>query len=97
MRPDPTVVAIRSSIAQQEVELANLRQVYLPKHPAYIQAESKLAELRQALANAALRAAQTMQVAYEDGVDREGRSIQVFQAAAIPKSPAKPEAYSLSL
>jgi len=75
--------------------LVNLGQVYLPKHPTYIQAESKLAGLRQALANAALRAAQTMQIAYEDGVDREGRSIQVFQAAAIPKNPAKPRSMLL--
>src|SRR6266404_830390 len=68
---DPAVSSIRSSIAQQEVEFANLQKVYLPKHPIYIQAESKLVELRQSLANAALKVGQTMRVAYENGVNRE--------------------------
>jgi capsular exopolysaccharide synthesis family protein len=68
---DPTVMALQASLAQQEVEFANVRQVYMAKHPAYIQAAGKLAELRQALSNATIEVAQTMRLAYENAHARE--------------------------
>lgn len=68
---DPSVVAIRASIAHQTVEFANVKQVFLEKHPAYIQAESKLNELYQVLSNATLRATQVVRATYENTVARE--------------------------
>lgn len=68
---DPSVVAIRASIAHQTVEFANIKQVFLEKHPTYIQAQSKLAELYQVLSNATLRAAQVMRATYDNTVSQE--------------------------
>jgi polysaccharide biosynthesis transport protein len=68
---DPSVVATRTSIAHQTVEFANIKQVFLEKHPTYIQAQGKLDQLNQVLSNAALRAAQMMRATYENARSRE--------------------------
>jgi len=68
---DPSVVAARTSIAHQTVEFANVKQVFLPKHPTYIQAQANLDELQQVLSNATLRAAQMMRATYENARSHE--------------------------
>jgi polysaccharide biosynthesis transport protein len=68
---DATVVAARAGIAHEEIEFAAIKQVYLPKHPTYIQAENKLDQLRQSLSNATMKAAQVMRVSYENAVAQE--------------------------
>jgi len=45
--------------------------VYREKHPVYIQARSKLEELRRVLSNTTLRVAQVMQTTYENALARE--------------------------
>jgi len=82
---DPSVVAIRASIAHQTVEFANIKQVFKEKHPTYIQAQSKLTELYQLLSNATLRATQVMRATYENAVAREqalNEELQKQEAAA---------------
>jgi len=68
---DSTVIALQSSLAQQEVEFANVRQVYLKKHPTYLQAEGKLGELRQALSNATIKVGETLRQACDNARARE--------------------------
>lgn len=68
---DPSVVATRTSIAHQTVEFANIKQVFLEKHPTYIQAQGKLDQLYQELSNTTLRAAQVMRATYENAMSRE--------------------------
>ncbi|HUI06204.1 MAG TPA: polysaccharide biosynthesis tyrosine autokinase [Verrucomicrobiae bacterium] len=68
---DPSVSAARAGIAHQTVEFANIKQVFLPKHPTYIQAQGKLDELEQVLSNAALRAAQMARATYENARSHE--------------------------
>jgi succinoglycan biosynthesis transport protein ExoP len=68
---DPSVVAIRASISHQTVEFANIKQVFLEKHPAYIQAQGKLDELNQVLSSATLRAMRVVRSTYENTIARE--------------------------
>jgi capsular exopolysaccharide synthesis family protein len=85
---DPTVVAIRADISAQEIEFDNIKQVYLPKHPAYIQAQSKMEKLQQVLSQATMKAAQVMRVSYENAQAQE---------AALEKELAKQEDQAQSL
>ena len=85
---DPSVVATRASIAHQTVEFGNIKQVFLQKHPTYIQAQGKLGELQQGLSNATLRAAQMMRATYENAVSQE---------LALAKELAKQEAEAQTL
>ena len=62
---DPRVTEIRSNIAKQESEVANLKQRYLEKHPKLIQAQSELAEWKNALQKAILNVPRTVRSAYE--------------------------------
>ncbi len=68
---DPGVAAARAEVTKQEIEFANIRQVYLDKHPTYIQAENKLDQLDQALSNTVVKAAQVTGVAYENALAQE--------------------------
>jgi len=68
---DPSVTAARVGIAHQTVEFANIKQVFLPKHPTYIQALGKLDELQQELSNATVRAALMMRARYENAQSHE--------------------------
>ena len=90
---DPAVTALQASIAQQEVEFANVRQMYKEKHPTYIQAESKLTELRQGLSNAVVKATQTMRQSYENALAREtslGKEIEQQEQAVRSFSGSSP-------
>jgi capsular exopolysaccharide synthesis family protein len=68
---DPAVASIRLSLAQQELEFGNIRQHYRAKHPASIQAQGRLRELQQAIADAALQAVRAVRGQYETAVNRE--------------------------
>lgn len=68
---DPSVQAQKKAINDLEAEFANLKKRYLPKHPNYIQAESKLAELRQGLTNAAQNAAERISTLYSTAQETE--------------------------
>jgi len=69
---DPTVVEYKGKITDHEIDFAILKQSKLPRHPRYIMAQSKETELKNALSNATLQAAQTLRStcdaarAYED-------------------------------
>ncbi len=63
---DPNVVPIRASLAQQEVEVTNVKQRYKEKHPKYIEAYSKLAELQQKLQVALVAAVDGVRQAIEN-------------------------------
>jgi capsular exopolysaccharide synthesis family protein len=67
----PNVASLQSSVAQQEVEFANLQKEYLPQHPTYIQAVSRLEETRVTLANAIARAAEAMHLSLANALASE--------------------------
>jgi len=56
----PTVAEQKRNVTAQEAELANLSQRYKWKHPKYIQAQSRLEELRAGLSRAIKLAAQDL-------------------------------------
>jgi succinoglycan biosynthesis transport protein ExoP len=60
---DPDVLQIQKSISDEEANFASMKQRYLPKHPNYIQEESKLAGLKSALQVAVLQAAKSLTTA----------------------------------
>ncbi len=62
---DQAVVEIRSNIAKQESDLANLRQRYKDQHPKFLQAQSQLTEWKSALQKAILSVPQRVRAAYE--------------------------------
>jgi len=68
---DLAVMGLHASLVEQEVGFATVRQVYKENHPAYLEALGKLTETRQALSNAALKAVETMRMAYDNSVERE--------------------------
>jgi polysaccharide biosynthesis transport protein len=55
---DTTVAAAKVSLAQQEIDFANIQQRYKARHVRYIEAKNKLAEWQLALTNAVLKAVQ---------------------------------------
>jgi uncharacterized protein involved in exopolysaccharide biosynthesis len=61
---DPTVFGLQVNIAKLESEFATLKQRYRAEHPKYLQMETQLGELRNALTDAVLRVQQFMETAY---------------------------------
>jgi capsular exopolysaccharide synthesis family protein len=57
---------LRSQIAKQESDIANLKQRYREKHPKYIQAHSQLAEWQNAFRKAVLEVPQTIRSTFEN-------------------------------
>lgn len=68
---DQAVVEIRSNIAKQESDLANLRQRYKEQHPKFLQAQSQLAEWKSSLQKAILSVPQRVRAAYESALAAE--------------------------
>jgi len=68
---DPGVQAQKKAISDLEAEFANLQKRYLSQHPNYIQAESKLLELRQGLTNAVQGAAERISNLYSTAQETE--------------------------
>ncbi|HEY0456147.1 MAG TPA: polysaccharide biosynthesis tyrosine autokinase, partial [Verrucomicrobiae bacterium] len=61
----PAITEIKSNIAKKESDIANLKQRYKALHPKMLQAESELAEWKNALQRAILNIPQTIQSSYE--------------------------------
>jgi capsular exopolysaccharide synthesis family protein len=62
---DAAVVEIRSNIARQESDLANLGQRYKEKHPKFLQAQSQLKEWKTSLERAIMAVPQRLRAATE--------------------------------
>jgi len=82
------VVAIRSA-SRNRGRTGESAAGLSPQISAYIQGGEQARELRQALANAALRARTTMQVAYEDGVGSRGTLHPGFPGGRNPDEPGQ--------
>jgi succinoglycan biosynthesis transport protein ExoP len=77
---------ILANITRAESDLADLKPRYKPKHPKYMEAESQLAEWRNALNRAVLELPQTALSAYESSKAAElalNEALQEQQAAAL--------------
>src|ERR1035437_2910971 len=86
---DPAVIEARSIVAKLDSDFALVRQRYLEQHPRYIQAASQLEEARRALSNSALKAAESLRVAYENAQGAEkgmGQTIHEAEDAALKLS-----------
>ncbi|MBL9168293.1 MAG: polysaccharide biosynthesis tyrosine autokinase [Verrucomicrobiales bacterium] len=62
---DPTVMGLQLNLAKVEADFSTLKLRYRPEHPKYLQMASQLAEMRDALATAVLRAQQGMATTFE--------------------------------
>jgi capsular exopolysaccharide synthesis family protein len=75
---DPAVLQIQKSIADEEATFAALKQRYLPKHPGYIQEESKVAGLQSSLGTAVLNAAKGLVTAVDSARQAEEKIEKVL-------------------
>jgi polysaccharide biosynthesis transport protein len=85
----PSVMELRSQIAKQESDIANLKQRYREKHPKYIQAHSQLAEWKNAFQRAVLDVPQTIRSTYENARVAEQaleQALKEQEAAALELS-----------
>ncbi|MFH1067583.1 MAG: polysaccharide biosynthesis tyrosine autokinase [bacterium] len=62
---DNVVTELQKQLEHEEADFANLQQRYKPKHPKYIQAKSKIAEMKQALLNSAQAALERLKTKYQ--------------------------------
>jgi capsular exopolysaccharide synthesis family protein len=76
---DVTVVEIRGKLAQQESDIANIRQRYREKHPKYIQALSQWAEWRKGLDRAIINASHSLESAYRGAQTSEAALESAFR------------------
>lgn len=82
----PAITDIKSNIAKKESDVANLKQRYKAMHPKMIQAESELAEWKNALQRAILNIPQTIRSSYESAKAAEAAldlALREQEAAAI--------------
>jgi polysaccharide biosynthesis transport protein len=88
----PTVLDQKRNVTAQEAELANLSQRYKWKHPKYIQAQSRLEELRAGLTRAinlvakdlgsSVESARATEQKFEDALrEQEGKSLELGRLA----------------
>ena len=88
----PAVIDQKKNVTAQEAELANLSQRYKWKHPKYIQAQSRLEELRAGLARAIKVAAEDLGSSVESALateekfeealrQQEGKSLELGRLA----------------
>lgn len=67
------VLEQKKSVTEQEGEIANLSQRYKQLHPKFIQAQSKLKELKAGLDRAIVQAAQSIGTSYEAAKETESK------------------------
>lgn len=88
----PAVLEQKKNVTAQEAELANLSQRYKSKHPKYIQAQSRLEELRAGLNRAiqvaadglesSVEAARATEKKFEEALQQqEGKSLELGRLA----------------
>ena len=65
------VLEAKKQMMEQESELANLKQRYLPKHPRYIQAEAALKALKDGLDSTIMGAAASVSTQYQAAAETE--------------------------
>lgn len=75
----PQVALIREQLVNAETELATLKDRYLPKHPKYIAAETRIANLKQSLESEANQAGETLSRLYESAKDSESKLENALQ------------------
>jgi succinoglycan biosynthesis transport protein ExoP len=75
---DPGVLQIEKSISDEEAVFASMKQRYLPKHPTYIQEQSKLAGLKLSLQVAVFQAAKSLAPAVESARQDETKMQRVL-------------------
>jgi succinoglycan biosynthesis transport protein ExoP len=83
---DPAVLQIQKSISDEQAVFAGLKQRYLPKHPAYVQEESKVAGLESSLQAAVLSAAKGLTTAVDSarqGEETTGRVLKEQEQAKL--------------
>jgi succinoglycan biosynthesis transport protein ExoP len=82
----PAITDIRANIAKKESDVANLKQRYKAMHPKMMQAESELAEWKNALQKAVLNVPQTIRSSFEGAKAAEAaleQALKEQEAAAI--------------
>ncbi len=75
----PQVALIREQLVSAEAELAALKERYLPKHPKYIAAATRIANLKQSLVSEANQAGETLARLYESARDSESKFDEALQ------------------
>lgn len=82
---DPAVQQSEKDITDEEAELASIAQRYLPKHPHYIQEQSRLREFRSGLTRAVIKAAGGLGTAVASARDNEAQVEKVLKEAEKTK------------
>ena len=82
---DPGVLEAQKSLAEQQAGLAALAQRYLPRHPVYIQEQSKTQEFRAALDRAVVKAAGGLGTAVATARDGETQIDEILKQAERAK------------
>lgn len=75
----PQVALIREQLVNAETELAALKERYLPKHPKYIAATNRIANLKQSLETEAGQAQEILGRLYEASKESEVKLEQALQ------------------
>ena len=82
---DPAVQDAQKNLAEQEGGLAALAQRYLPKHPRYIQEQSKLREFHAVLDRAIIKAASGLGTAVAAAHDSEAQIDKILRRSEKEK------------
>jgi len=69
----PQVALLREQLVAAEVELAGLKERYLPKHPKYIAASTRITNLKQSLGGEVTQAGETLGRLYEAAQESEAK------------------------
>ena len=79
IKTSPAVLQLQQAIAEEEASFATIKQRYLPKHPKYIEGESRLAKLRTSLEQSILQAAEAQATAVESARESEKSILKVME------------------
>ena len=75
----PQVALIREQLVNAETEIGSIKERYLPKHPNYIAASTRIANLKQSLGVEAGKAGDTLSRLYEASAEAEGKLEQALK------------------
>ena len=85
IKGSPAVLQLQQVIAEEEARFATVKERYLPKHPKYIEGESRLAKLRISLDQAILQAADAQATAVESARESEKSILKVMEDQSTAK------------